>query len=157
MTNSPIKNKQLLTGARFELERYNLRKSLSMLKRLADKLGSREISKNIDSIEARYFYMLRFIADHPSSAKMSEIKSITDDIKSILSDLDRAIESQNDSLYASQLRFESLRPSTGRYRRQSSLISVVFPLPFSPTSASFSPARSVRLTSRRTYSSPLSG
>ena len=54
--------------------------------------------------------MLRFIADHPSSAKMSEIKSITDDIKSILSDLDRAIESQNDSLYASQLRFESLRP-----------------------------------------------
>ena len=110
MTNSPIINKQLLTGARFELERYNLRKSLSMLKRLADKLGSREISKNIDSIEARYFYMLRFIADHPSSAKMSEIKSITDDIKSILSDLDRAIESQNDSLYASQLRFESLRP-----------------------------------------------
>ncbi len=108
MTTSHIPD--FLQAAEDDLDRSNIRRALGLLRAVAKRLNCPEISKDIDKVEGRYFYMLRFLYGNPSSAQDAEIKVITDTITDIIAALSHHFDAQGDTLYGAQIRFEELRP-----------------------------------------------
>lgn len=108
MTTSHIPD--ILQAVEDDLDRSNIRRALGLLRTVAKRLNCPEISKDIDKIEGRYFYMLRFLYSNPSATQNTEIKIITNTIGDIITSLRRRIEAQGDTLYGAQIRFEELRP-----------------------------------------------
>ena len=92
MTTSHIPD--FLQAAEDDLDRSNIRRALGLLRAVAKRLNCPEISKDIDKVEGRYFYMLRFLYGNPSSAQDAEIKVITDTITDIIAALSHHFAAQ---------------------------------------------------------------
>ena len=95
---------------RQELNRGNIQRSLKLLHDTADSLGLSRIRSAADDLEARYFYMLRFMIGNPESAKAQELENILIAADNLRKDLQHEMNVTDNTVYGASIRFARLRP-----------------------------------------------
>lgn len=90
----------------------SIRSSIDMLRLFAAKGASPAIMAEIEELEQRYFYMLRYIASgHMVPRITTELMVMVETARNICTQIERArVAREEQTLYAAQLRYQDLRP-----------------------------------------------
>lgn len=103
--------KEQLTNAYGSLEHSHRGRALGEL-RLAAKSVAPDLARDIDALEARYFYMLRFVAQGNEHQDLDvEQKRIEREARTIARRIEMALnQATGTSLYSGRLRYAAMRP-----------------------------------------------
>lgn len=90
----------------------SIRSSIDMLRLYAAKGAPRAVAVQIDELEQRYFYMLRYVASGHNVPDISaELQSMTETARDICVAICRSrMAADSQTLYSAQLRYQNLRP-----------------------------------------------
>jgi len=105
-------NKEFYADIMSQIGPDSIRSSIDMLRLFAAKVGVSSVSSQIDELEQRYFYMLRFIASGNSVPNIGkELLVMSETARSICTVIERERVSRGEqTLYSAQLRYQNLRP-----------------------------------------------